>query len=69
MTTPPPFGYHRQLIRTGTISVRENIARTDRGDHYRGESPAKTAHFQAVDPRAVFDVAVGNHPLRVDHPQ
>ncbi len=34
-----------------------------------GRKPCKTAHFQAVDPRALFDVAVGNHPLRVDHPQ
>jgi hypothetical protein len=27
------------------------------------------APFQAVNPRAVFVVAVGNHPLTVDHPQ
>jgi hypothetical protein len=35
----------------------------------REEKPRKTAHFQAVDPRAVLDVAVGNHHLTVDHPQ
>jgi hypothetical protein len=29
----------------------------------------KTAHFQAVDLRAIPVVAVSNHPLRVDHPQ
>jgi hypothetical protein len=33
------------------------------------EKPCKTAHFQAVDPRSVFVVAGGNHPLAVDNQQ
>jgi hypothetical protein len=32
-----------------------------------GEKPCKTAHFQAVDLRVVFDVAVGIHPMAVDN--
>jgi hypothetical protein len=35
----------------------------------RQKKTCKTAEFYAGDTRAVFDVAVGNHPLRVDTPQ
>jgi hypothetical protein len=33
------------------------------------EKALQNATFQSGRSRAAFDVAVGNHPLRVDHPQ
>ncbi len=67
MITPPPSGHHRELRRTRAQRVRGNTDRTDRG-HHRGEKKTcKIAHSHAVDPRAVFVVAVGNTQLAVDN--